>query len=174
MTSFEEILAGARLPETSVSLCLRGDLDAQWRELERQLQSAPRHPTSLGKRSEASVLAEQIQALEAEMAASQVTFTMRADSAKSWSDFVATGPKREKGEDAEAWSARWFDWMCLLISRACVEPAMTAEQVAQLCDVLSAAQWDDLSNAAWNLNARAVPVPFSLAASALTESGEQK
>jgi hypothetical protein len=174
VTSFEDILAGARLPETSVSLCLRGDLDAEWRELERKLQSASRESASLGRRSEASILAERVKALEAEMAASQVTFTMRADSAKRWSDFVATQPKRQKGETDEAWSGRWFDWMCQLISRACVEPAMTAEQVAQLCDVLSAAQWDDLGNGAWNLNARTTPVPFSLAASALTESGEQK
>lgn len=174
MTSFEDILAAARLPETSVSLCLRGDLDAEWRDLERKLQSASRDVASLGQRSDASILAERIKALEAEMAESQVTFRLRADSAKAWSDFVGTKPVRAKDETDEAFIGRYFDWMCLLISRVSVEPAMTPEQVAQLCDVLSAAQWDELGNAAWTLNARSVAVPFSLAASALTESGDEK
>lgn len=174
MTSFDEILAGARLPETSVSLCLRGDLDAQWRELERRLQSASRDVASLGQRSEASILAEQIRALEADMAANEVTFRMRADTAKKWSDFIDTKPTRQKDDTDADWSGRWFAWMCQLISRACIEPELTSDQVAQLCDVVSAAQWDNLGNAAWNLNARTAPVPFSLAASALIPNDAQK
>lgn len=173
MTSFDDILAQARLPETSVSLCLRGDLDAEWRELDRKLQTASRDAVSLGERSEASVIAERIRQLEAEMADAQVVFKLRADSAKGWSDFVATKPLRQKDEDQKAYDERWFGWMCQLIARASVDPALTPQQVAQLCDVLSAGQWDELGNGAWNLNARSVAVPFSLAASALTPNGEQ-
>lgn len=173
MTSFEDILAQARLPETSVSLCLRGDLDAQWRELTRKLEGASRTAASLGERSEASTIAEQILALEAEMSASTVAFTLRADTAKDWSDFQATRPTKKDDQD-ETFTARWFDWVCRMVSRAAVDPVMSPEQVGQLCDRISGAQWDELSDAAWNLNSRSATVPFSYAASAMIPSDDQK
>jgi hypothetical protein len=118
-----------------------------------------------------------MQALEAEMTAATKTFRLEAMPAKKWSDFHATQPERadgEDGEDDETWSARWFAWICQLVARSVVEPVvMTAEQVAELCDVLSGGQWDELSETAWRLNSRGVTVPFSVAASALIPSAGQ-
>lgn len=174
MTTFDEIIAQAKRPGTSVSLCLRGDLTAPYRALERQLQTASRSPKSLGQRSEATVIAEQMRDLEQQMAAASTTFTLEALPAKAWSDFHATRPEKTNDEDKAAFQERWFAWVCELVARSVVEPVvMTAEQVAKLCDVLSGGQWDELSNAAWGLNSAEVAVPFSVAVSALIPASEQ-
>lgn len=174
MTSFDEIIGKAKRPETAVSLCLRGDLDAEWRLLSVKLESASRSTSSLGDRSEASVLAEQIRAIETEMRDSTIAFRLRAESAKAWSDFAATRPRPADDRNEADLQAATFGWICELVARSAIDPVMTAGQVAELCDVLSAAQWDELSNAAWSLNNAAVAVPFSLAASALIPSDERK
>lgn len=173
MTTFAEILAQAKRPTTSVSLCLRGDLTAPYRDLERQLPAASRTAPSIGQRSDAAVIAEQMQALEAEMAAASQAFVLQALSAKEWSDFNLTKPERLKDEPDELLNARVFAWVVELVARSVVEPVrMTAEQVGQLCDVLSGGQWDELSETAWRLNRADVAVPFSVAASALIPRSE--
>lgn len=174
MTTFDEIIAEAKRPGDSVSLCLRGDLTAPYRDLERQLQTASRTAPSLSQRSEAAVIAEQMRDLEARMAAAARLFSLEAMPAKKWSDFRATQPEKKKDEEGAEFQARWFDWTCQLVARSVVAPVvMTPEQVAELCDVLSGGQWDELSNKAWNLNSGEVAVPFSVAASALIPRSEQ-
>lgn len=175
MTTFEEILAQAKRPTTSVSLCLRGDLTAPYRDLERQLPTASRTAPSLGARSDAAVIAEKMQALEAEMQAASQTFVLQALTAKEWSDFFMKKPdERLKDETDEELGARVYAWVAELVARSVIEPVrMTVDQVGQLCDVLSGGQWDELSNAAWRLNKADVAVPFSVAASALIPRSEQ-
>lgn len=172
MTSFEEILAQAKRPEVPVALCLRGDLVGRHREFELKLQSAPRATSNLGERSEASVLAEEIREIEAQINASKQMFWLRAMRPREWSDFRATAPERIEDEPDDAFKERWFAWVCELVSRCAFEPVMTAEQVGELVPNLSGTQWDELSDAAWNLNAKGVVVPFSLAASALIQNDE--
>jgi hypothetical protein len=174
VTTFEEVKAQARLARTSVSLCLRGDLVAEHEELERRLRTASRTAPNLGQRSEASQIAEQMQALEQQMAASVTTFTLEAMPALEWSEFYNARPQRQKDDDEQTHNARWFEWVCRLVARSVIEPfTMTAEQVAELVTVLSGHQWDELSDAAWGLNSKEVTVPFSVAASALTPQSEQ-
>lgn len=168
MTTFDEVIAGARRPETAVPLCLRGDLDAEWRELERQLPNASRVAANLGERSEASVLAEKMAALREQMLEAERVFRFRAMHPRVWSDFHATQPEKGKDEDLAEFKARWFAWVCKLVSDCAIDPVMTPEQVAELVDVLSGAQWDQLSNAAYGLNASRQAIPFSAAVSALT------
>jgi len=174
VTTFDEILTAARRPETTVSLCLRGDLVGPYRELERKLRTASRTQVNLAEPSEASLLAAQMRDIEAQMAAASHTFTLRAMTAHEWSDFLVTRPERDPETKEETFRAAWFDWTCQLVAVSCVDPQMTAEQVAQLCDVLSGGQWDELSNTAFGLNSREVTVPFSVAASALTQDDEQR
>lgn len=174
MTTFEELLAQAKRPGTSVSLCLRGDLTAPYRELERRLRTASREAPSLGQRSDAAVIAEQMRALETQMAEATTTFTLEALHPKTWSDFYNIRPQRGKEEAEEDWNVRWFGWVCQMVARSVTGPVvMTAEQVGQLCDVLSSGQWDELTDAAWGLNAEKITVPFSVAASALTPPSGQ-
>lgn len=168
MTTFEELIAQAKRPGTSVSLCLRGDLTVPYRELERKLQTADRTAPSLGQRSEAALIAEQMRALETQMAEATTSFTLEAMHPKAWADLWAARPTRAADEEDEAWQERWFAWVCLIVSRSVTGPVvMTAEQVAQLCDVLSGGQWDELSNTAFGLNGERITIPFSAAVSAL-------
>lgn len=174
MTTFDDIVKQAQRPETSVALCLLGNLVAEYRELERKLQTASRVADSLGERSEASVIAERMRDLETQMSDSTVTFRLQAMKARAWSDFKDTRPVKLDDETEQQLNDRFFDWVCQLVSRCCVDPEMTPDQVAELVDHLSGAQWDELSNAAWRLNAQGVAVPFSVAASALIPRDERK
>lgn len=174
MTTFEELIAGAKRPTDSVQLCLRGDLTGPYRELERQLRTASRTAPSLAERSPAALIAEQMRAIEVQMAAAEKRFDLEAMLPKDWSDFYGTQPEKKKDEADEAFKGRWFVWVCNLVSRSVVAPVvMTPEQVAQLCDVLSARQWDQLTDSAYGLNANEVAVPFSVAVSALIPAAEQ-
>jgi hypothetical protein len=40
MVSIDEVIASAKLPQKTISLVLRGDLQAEWEDLERQLKEA--------------------------------------------------------------------------------------------------------------------------------------
>jgi hypothetical protein len=171
VTTFDEILAQAQLPETTVTLCLRGDLHAQWSELERQLPDASTEAVSLAEPSEAFRIAEQMEALREQMQAARVTFRLRAMSALDWAAFASTRPApRKDDEDEVVWRGRWYAWVSELVSRCAVDPEMTTAQVGQLVSRISGTQWDELSNAAWAINERTVQIPFSAAASALTRT----
>lgn len=173
MTTFEELIAQARRPGTTVSLCLRGDLTAPYRELERKLQTADRTAPSVGQRSEAALLAEQMRALETQMAEATTSFALEAMHPKPWADLWAARPVKESAEDEE-FQERWFAWLCVIVSRTVTGPVvMTTEQVAQLCDVLSGGQWDELTNTAFALNGERITVPFSAAVSALIPAPAQ-
>lgn len=168
-----ELLAMAKRPEDQIPLCLRGDLVVQFRRLEIALQDAPREAPSLGELSPAAIIANHMQDLRAQMQAAEAPFHLRALAGREWSDFRATQPDL-KGDDPEADSAAWFSWVCQLVSRTVIDPVMTPEQVAELCDAMSGEQWIELSDGCWRLNAGKVSIPFSVAASVLTESGEPK
>lgn len=174
MTTFEELIAQAKRPGTSVSLCLRGDLTVPYRELERKLQTAARTAPSVGQRSEAALLAEQMRGIETQMAEATTSFTLQAMHPKAWSDLWSVRPMKQDDEDDEVFKERWFAWVCVIVARTVTGPvAMTAEQVTELCDVLSGAQWDELSDTAFALNGQRITVPFSAAASALIPAPAQ-
>lgn len=174
MPTFAEVMANASLPEDSVRLCLAGALHAEWRDLERALAGAPTVAASLGERSPAAEIAERMQQLRERMHAAEVDFRLRAIPPRIWAAFYAARPVRADDEDEDAWRGRWFGWLCDLVSRCAVDPQMTADQVAELCDVLSGQQWDELTEATWALNGQKVSVPFSAAASALTSPSVAK
>lgn len=168
MPTFDEILAQASLPEDTVTLCLNGVLANQVHDLERQLLNA-QAPTSLGERSQASVIAEQIEALREQMRASEVDFRLRALPGREWRKLHNRLPVRSQSSSDEEFNDRFFAWTTELVSRSCFEPAMAPEQVIDLVDRLPGSSWDALSGAAWALNAGKVNVPFSSAVSALTQ-----
>lgn len=171
--SIDDILAEAKRPEDEVSLCLRGDLVARFRQLERELETAPTQAVSLGEPAPAAAIAERMQQLRAEMADAEVPFALRALEPRDWERFYGTMPVRKEGEAQDTYSDRWFDWVCELVARTCVDPVMSADQVKALVPNLSSAQWNELSNGAFRLNAGKVSIPFSDAASALTPTSGQ-
>lgn len=167
--TFRDLLAEARLPESTIEICLRGDLVAEHEQAERDLEQAEKATTDSLAGNGTAEIAERIEALEAEMRASVYTFRLRALPKPRWRALCAEHPPRrdEDGsilpEDRPGVNAEtFFD----AIIRAClVDPELTDDEWAQLADALTDRQFDDLFDAAWGLNRREVDIPFSRAAS---------
>ncbi len=169
MPTFEEVKAKASRPTQVVTLVLDGEALGDVQELERRLAEAPL-PTSLAEQSPQSKYREQIEAAQQRAEESKVPFRLRALSGAEWMSFTAVSqPQKQPDETDDAFQGRWFAFVCEMVARTSVDPVMTPEQVHELVDHLPASSWDALAEAAWELNTRKVTVPFSAAASALTQ-----
>lgn len=170
MSTFDDIMASAKPRETSVTICVAGDLAGQHEALNEQLIAAQRQKvTSIEGNPEAVSLAQQIRDLEQQMQAATHTFTFRALPARKWSDLLAEHPARDDKD--ERYNA---ETLPLALVKAClVEPDLTAAQVDTLTDALSDGAFDEMFDAAWRANRSGPSVPFSRAASALLQNSEQ-
>lgn len=166
MPDISEILKLARPREHSVTICVAGDLAGEVDRLETQMREAGQwQPTSMADVDPRKELAERIQALQQQMREAEVTFTFKALGAKAWSDLVAQHPGKTRDEAFDA------DTLApALVAASAVDPAMTAEQVADLFEQLNHGQREALLGAAWTVNSEATSVPFSLLASAIRAS----
>jgi hypothetical protein len=171
LPSFDDILKRASLATDTVPLCLAGDLLEQLGQLERQLADA-KPATSLEDTSPKRAIAERIVELQAEMREATVDFHLRAMPSRKWSIFYNERPERAEGESAEDWESRYFPWQAQLVSRTCVDPEMTVDQVVELADQLHFHAWAILSGRAYILNMGEVDVPNSDAASVLSQDSE--
>lgn len=178
MTDFKALLAGARLPERTVPICLRGDLTAEFEELERQLADAQRtSAASMEDTATAGGIAERMEELRQEMKAHTYPFRLRAMTRPAWRAFIADHPPRKDDETGELDERDRYvginseTFYPALVRTSVVDPVMTDDEWRLLLDeALTDRQFDALSNAAWELNRRDVDVPFSLAASRMIRS----
>lgn len=173
MTDAVDLIRAARLPERTVALCMRADLVADHEELHRRLaEAAGMASGSLAGNGVAQALAADIQALEALMAESIVDFRLRALPRGAWAALVAAHPPRVGGDgltaaaDIAGYNADTFAAAAL---RACVvAPELDDETWSHLVDeALSDGQYEQLTEAMWQLNRSGVSVPFSRAASTI-------
>ncbi|MCX5066901.1 hypothetical protein OOJ91_13700 [Micromonospora lupini] len=178
MTDFKTLLAGARLPEATVPVCLRGDLTAEFEDLERQLDQAQRETTaSLEDVTAAAGIAERMEQVRQDMLQHTYQFRLRAMPRPAWRAFIAQHPPRKDDESGAIVeqdrgvgvnTETFFDE---LVRRSVVDPELTEDEWKLLLDqALTDRQFDTLANAAWGLNRRDIDVPFSLAASRMTRS----
>lgn len=172
MPDFASLLAGAKLPERSVPICMRADLVADHEAADRELEALLDAPT--GKFNDGrGELKERILRLEAEMKAATYTFRLRALPGAAFRKLVAEHPPRrtdDGGVDQRDAIGVDISTMFNALVQVCViDPAMTDDQLERLQEALTDKQWDLLATAAWNLNTRAVDVPFSRAASLLSQ-----
>lgn len=176
MGAFDKIVAEASRPESSVTLCTAGALNARYQSLERELEEEQRKTiTSLGEGGRRRELAEQIERVLDEMRAHEHTFTFRALAHKAWSDLTAAHKPRE--DRNELVNLATFPPACITASLVAVdgeETTATAEEVDGLFDVLNEGQIDALFNAAWEANTGGRTVPFSGLASVILQNTEQK
>jgi hypothetical protein len=169
LRNFKSMLAEAALPETTVQICLRGDLVADHELAERELELAQKQAVDSLAGNGAAAIAERIEGLEAQMREHTYDFRLRALPRPAWRALVA-GHEPRRGDDNEI---RAEDRMGVnaetffpAMIRAClVDPELTDDEWAQLNEALTDRQFDDLSDAAWGLNRREVDIPFSRAAS---------
>lgn len=174
MTTAKDILKNARRRETTYRLCLRGDLLAEHEALEAELARITGEggwtASSLADTSPVVDLAQQIEALQAEMREQTVTLRFRALRRVDWEALVAAHPPREDKD--EAFNVETF---AAPLVRAClVDPELTASEFDDLWDdALNHEQRDEVFGAAWAANTEATSVPFSERASVVTRWREQ-
>jgi hypothetical protein len=172
-----EILSQVKRPEKTVPICLAGDLQAEFEDLERDLQVArdtqPGEGTLAGGGNPlATTLAQQIMELRERMREHTRVFRFRGLPRKEFSDLVAEHPPNDEDKDGGA-DVDWETFAVALVAACCVEPEMTKEEAGQLADALTQAQWDSLFTAAYSVNKRDVDVPFSFAASAVLQNSKK-
>jgi hypothetical protein len=174
-----DLLDQAKPAERTIPLCLRGDLVAEFEDLERKLAEVEKKPTdSLASGGEARAVAEQMQALREQMESSTAAFRLRALPRKPTADRPVTfrmladaHPPRQK-EDGNPHPEDELGVNTSTIFepliRAClVEPSLDDKQWARLEAVLSDLQYERLGMVAWGVNRGDVDIPFSSAASRL-------
>jgi hypothetical protein len=82
--NFKAMLAGARLPEKTVPICLRGDLVAEFERLDRQLQEARRKPAdSLAGTGEGEIL-DRMETVRQQMQDHSYDVVLRAKPKAEW------------------------------------------------------------------------------------------
>jgi hypothetical protein len=174
VSDIDDLLAAARLPETTVPVCLRGDLAAEVEELERQLATQEAIPrVSIADGGQARATAERIAELQAEMDKFTRQFRLRAMDRHRWTAFILKHPPRQ-GDEADVRMGYNRDTLLPELVRTClVDPVLTDDQWAKLDAVLSDAQFDSLATAAWGINRRDVSVPFSPTASRILRSAPE-
>lgn len=167
MLDIAEALATAQLPEKTVQVCLRGDLQAEFETLDRKLREELNRPNdSLAGNSTARELAEQVEALRQQMTDHTVTFRMRAIPRRAWTKLVAAHPPRDDNQADRNLGVNEETFTGELIKACTVEPELTAQQWDTLLDErITEHQFQQMFGTAWALNAREVAVPFSHAAS---------
>jgi hypothetical protein len=170
MKNFKTMLAGAKLPEKTVPLCLRGDLVAEFEKLERRLAEVKERPVdSLAGNGEAELI-EQMEALRAEMHEHTFDVVMRAKPKHEWRALCNAHQPRKNDDgtpdDRDALLGVNADTFFDAIVRACmVDPDLDDAGWAELDAVLTDKQFQSLADAAWAVNRSDVDIPFSPAAS---------
>lgn len=170
----DAMLASAKLPEETVPLCLRPDLRQQWETLETELINARTQRNTMAPTTREQELAVEIRAVEAEIADNTLKVRMRGLTHQPWTELVAAHPPRKDNFADQNVGINEETFIPALIKAQMIEPVMADEQVEKLLDVISDAQYQMLSNAAWALGRadRNRPV-FSRAASlVIPDSGE--
>lgn len=188
MADFEALLDEAELPERTVNVCLQGKLRGDWELLSEQLQEAKQRDRESMSDDGGRSIAEQMEALEERMRAATVAVRLRAleeaDGVPGRTRFnrlLAEHPPRKENRLDATLGLNKDTFFDALIPMSVVD--VTAHDgdvhvpdgkwVNRMLGRITAKQWDDLANAAFVLNGGGVDVPFSPAASRITQdSGE--
>jgi len=173
VAKFSDIKAKAKLPERSVPLCLTGDLQGQFEDLERQLDEVSARPggrTMAGASEEETALAKRIEALRQQMADEVTVFRLRALPRGKWRDLMAEHPPRPE-DKAEGSVCNLETGPIAAVAACCVDPQMSIPEVEELVDeILTQGQWDTLFQQVFLLNRVKHDVPSSSAASGILRS----
>lgn len=169
MSSIKDRLAAAKLPERSLQVCLRGDLMAEFDDLERQLrdarQESPTGRRRVGSRPESTQIAEQMEALRERMAGEMLDLRVRALPREDWQALVRQHPPRKGNAGDDAMGVNLESLMAEAIPACVFEPEMDDDDWTRLNRVLCSADYDRLLSAVWDVNRSGVDIPKSQLAS---------
>jgi len=174
--SFKDKLKAAKLPQNTLSVCLRGDLFAPIQALANQLAEIQQQEDDTDrfiKNPDAKRISDEIEALRTEMREGTEDFVVHAMSKDKWNELRARHKPRDNevrdihtGVNIDTFNAE-------LLPATVIEPVMDDQDWADLIDVMSDKQYEDLVDACWAINRSEVNVPFSQAASTIRKSGSE-
>lgn len=165
--STKELLKAAKLPERSISICLRGDLIADIQELERDLEEMVKAEATdrrMSSKSGQKAKAEEIEAKRVEMAETSLDLRVRALTATRWRELVRKYPPPK--DDTAKLGVDLLPFMGEAIPASVVSPDdMDAEDWETFNDNAPASELSRLMSTVWELNTEGVDIPKSLIAS---------
>lgn len=177
ISDVRSMIKQAHLPETTVPLCLRGDLQAEFEKLERQLQEIPQRPRESladdGGHGVAKGIAEKMEALRDQMRECTMDVTLRALARKDWKSLLEKHPPRDDVDSDRTLGLNGETFYDALILACWVEPDLEKDERTELLDLLTGAQFDKLAASAFALNRRDVGVPFSRTASRTLRNSDE-
>ncbi|HEY0700934.1 MAG TPA: hypothetical protein VGD43_24385 [Micromonospora sp.] len=179
--STRDKLKAARLPERTVDICLRGDLQAEWEDLHRQLAEAEAKAGADNRLNSASkrdvkAVAARIEAVEEEMRAETLVFRLRALSKRAWGDLLKKHPPRRNNDEDAVLGYNPDEFFPAAIRACTYSPDDLDDETWRelLDDRLTEYQFGALQNAVMALNVRKVDVPNSRAASRILRTSESE
>ena len=174
MTNPLDILRSAKLPETTVPVCVRGDLAAEVETLDKRLTALNGQSDRLVGNPEAREFAEQIEDLRQEMTDSTVVLRLRALPHRDYAKLEAAHKPRD-GEDGDKRTGFNLEtFPAALIRASIIDPDLDEDTFEGLAAVLTFQQWDNLFTEAYMLNRREVAIPFSASASRILQPSGEK
>ena len=168
--SIKEQLKEAKLPEHSLTVCLRGDLVATIEALEAELDRQRDKENEAGTKrmagkSRSVQLAEQINEHRAAMAEAEVTFRLRAMPKARWREVKRDHPPAEDNREDQNLGVALFGIATAVLPQVTIEPEMDDDDWRQLEQVVSSGDWKRLAVAAVWLHEMGVDIPKSALAS---------
>lgn len=164
--NIDELIATAQPRTEKVRVCARGDLVTAHQEAVQALADATQADDSLAGSPQTVEAAERVKAVEDEMDAATVTFTIASVGRKQWADLLAKYPpskeQRRAGMDHDP-----DRFPVAVVAACCQEPEMTDDQAQKLATVLPSGEWNKLWMAALGLNVTETPHPKLAAATEL-------
>lgn len=158
MPDITSLLEGASPRETTIRVCLAGDVAGELEALERELgELGEWQPTSMGQTNPAYELQERITEARQRVREASVEFKFKALGHRGYSNLIAAHPAPEGSK--EPYDAGTF--LPALLVACCVAPSLTPAQVDQLLDRVNDGTARVLFQAALSVNEEPSPIPFS-------------
>jgi hypothetical protein len=179
-----QLIRSAKRRTDTYRLCTDPDLVAEYEQLLEQIaaeQEAVKERDSLDAAADVAALREQLAAVMERVDAATVVLTFQSIGRPKYRALKDEHPvrKNEAGEIVDRRSVRvgvdYDPFFAALLPLSLVSPVLDEETLTHLVDeVLSNAQWTELTTVMWNLNEGTVDVPFSPAVSPKTKGSSPR
>lgn len=166
--SVKDKIARAALPERTISICLRGDLDAEHQRLTTEVLKLKATGASSLAGADLGDLPDRIEALRLEIEAESIVVRLRALTRRRWSELIAQHPARPGNERDAKVGLNAFGFYSTAIRESAIDCELDAADWATLLGdadtdgLLTDGQWDQLIRSINELNQSPASVPFSL------------
>lgn len=169
MPSFDidGFLDGYKGKTVSVVVCGRADLMGRHTDLERKLISARSKAGDVMHDPEISRIAREIEAVQDEMKAAEVTFTFGALSHKAWQDLLAKHPPTPKQKADHGIDHNPETFSVAAVAASAVDPPLSHTQAERIRETFTFGEFEKLYRAVLESNAEVAGAPKSVLASVI-------